>query len=127
MIGAFIFAVVFHGLAFYMSYGKPVKDVMAFYTLGAVLGALSTIAWYYIARHTPDASKLLVYGIYWDVMVACIWIGGPLLFFGAKLTGFQWLGLAMIIGGLGLTKFLNNYVNKAKKLLRVEEDRNVEW
>jgi threonine/homoserine efflux transporter RhtA len=96
----FIIAFIVHFLAFYISYNKGLKGTAWFYPIGITLGAISTGIWYYLAKNTLDPSKLLVYGIYWDVMVAACWIGGPMIFYEAVLTSKQWVGLAMIICGL---------------------------
>lgn len=100
----FIIAFTLHFLAFYISYNKGFKEAPWFYPVGLFLGALTTGVWYYLARHTLDSSKLLVYGIYWDVMVATCWIGGPMLLYGATLTLKQWIGLLCIIAGIIILK-----------------------
>lgn len=67
----------------------------------AIVGALS---WAAVCRATPDATRLLVLGMYWDTLMQLSYVLVPVLVFGARLTMFQSAGLAMIFAGLLMVK-----------------------
>lgn len=86
------------------SYEPTFKAGPHFYWSGIVLSVTTCIAWMYVAKHTESSSKLAMYGLYWDVLLTTTYLAVPVILFHARMSPIQWLGIALIIGGIVLTK-----------------------
>lgn len=99
-----ILGALFYILSVYVSYNDTLKSMNIYFYIAALIGVLTNISWFYIAKHAANPSDILVKGFYWDAMIVACYVIVPLLFFEIKLTGFQIAGLTTILLGVILTK-----------------------
>jgi hypothetical protein len=83
-----------------ISYLPTVKASVYYAPLWIVITLVSTLGWALVAKSTPDSSKLLVLGMYWDTLMQMTYLMLPVIAFGARLTMFQSAGVALIFSGL---------------------------
>lgn len=101
----FLIGLIMFTFGAWASYYAPFKNSAYFYPAFLSTSLLSTWAWAWCARTTLDPSKLVMRGLYWDVLLATVYLAVPFAFFHAKITTNQGIGIAMIFLGLILTKF----------------------
>ena len=104
MIVNSLVGIVIYSLIAVASYSEPIKAHPLYFALGLGLGLIANFCWLHIARGEPNPSKLVLLGLYWDVMLTLTYMLVPMLFFGARLTLMQGLGVLAIFAGIVLTK-----------------------
>lgn len=86
------------------SYSDTLKSSGWYYWIGLTAALIANSAWLHLAKQEPSASRLVVLGLYWDVMLLVAYMLVPILFFEARLTAIQGAGLVLILCGIILTK-----------------------
>lgn len=104
MITQFIIGFLVYGVLALASYSESIKSSMYYYPIGIVAAIVANLCWLSIAKGESDPSKLVITGLYWDVMLTLVYIVVPFVLFGAKVNMWQGLGIAAIIMGIVLTK-----------------------
>ena len=67
-------------------------------------GIAANYIWFSMAQNIKDNSKILLYGLYWDILILVAFLSVPILFYGARFKTTTVLGIVMIIVGFLLTK-----------------------
>lgn len=104
MIINFLIGILVYSLVAVTSYSETVKASPYYFAFGIALGVIANFCWLHIARQETDPSKLVLTGLYWDIMLTVVYMIIPMMFFGARLTLTQGLGVAAILLGIILTK-----------------------
>jgi hypothetical protein len=86
------------------SYSQTLKVSNYYYIAGILAGIVANVLWLSIAKNETNPSKLVMTGLYWDVMLTMVYILIPFLFFGAQANLWQVGGIATIVVGIFLTK-----------------------
>lgn len=97
------------GLVLYLvmatsSYHETFKLNQWYFPFGIACAIVSNLLWFSIAKSEPNSSTLMVKGLFWDVMLMMCYLVVPLLFFNAKFTTTQAVGVGLTLIGLVLTK-----------------------
>jgi multidrug transporter EmrE-like cation transporter len=100
IIPALLLAAVLYSMYNYLTFSPSLKDSNYVLPLGLICVLLANTIWIYLSKSTQDPSKLLQYGIYWDVLITGLTILLPVLVFSAKLSPVQIVGLVMVVAGL---------------------------
>lgn len=100
----FIIGFIVYGVLAATSYSDSLKSSNYYYLIGIAAAIVANVCWLYIAKQEPNPSKLVMTGLYWDVMLTLVYIAVPLLLFGARLNLWQGLGIVSIFVGIILTK-----------------------
>lgn len=100
----FLIGFVVYLIMAWTTYYLPFKETKFFFPAGIAFAIIANFIWLSIARATPEASVLLMRGLYWDVMLTSCYLLVPFVLFGAKVALLQALGIALIILGIILTK-----------------------
>lgn len=87
-----------------MSYSESIKNSPHYYLYGASAAIVANLIWLSIAKSELNPSKLVLTGLYWDVMLTMCYLIVPIILFNAKITNLQYLGIGVIITGIILTK-----------------------
>jgi drug/metabolite transporter (DMT)-like permease len=104
MIYQFILGALVYGVIVCLSYYKPIQATHLYMPLGLALALGVNYLWLSIARASLTPSETLVKGFMWDAMIVLAYGVLPVLFFGAKLTLVQGIGVGCIVLGMVLTK-----------------------
>ena len=88
-----------------MSYSDYFQNLKSYYFIGAVCNVISMMGWLYIAKTITDKDVKLLYGVYWDALIVVAFIGIPVLFHGARLSGTNLAGAILILAGIVISKF----------------------
>lgn len=100
IIPAIIIGSVVYSVYEYITYHPEYKDANWTLLVGLVCVFIANTVWIFLTKSTLDPSVLLKYSMYWGVMITILSVAIPMMFFGAKVTGIQALGMALAIGGL---------------------------
>lgn len=100
----FILGMVLYSAIASLSYYGNFKQSQWYVPLGMFLGLTTSLIWFNISKAEPDPSILIIKGLWWDAMLTLIFIIIPLLFFGARLSMYQWVGFGLVLLGLGMAK-----------------------
>ena len=87
-----------------LSYMPALKESVWYWPLWILVAGMGTLGWGLVSKSVPDASKLLIVGLYWDTLMQLTYLLMPLLIFGARLTMTQSAGAVLIFLGLVLTR-----------------------
>lgn len=87
-----------------VSYSESFKVSTLYFPVGLLVAIIANICWLNIARLESDASKLVMTGLYWDIMLTFVYLAVPFVIFAAKVTIWQSVGIAAIVIGIILTK-----------------------
>ena len=104
MIVQFVIGFLVYGVLALASYSESFKASMFYYPTGVVAAIVANVCWLMIAKGESDPSKLVITGLYWDIMLTLVYIVVPFAMFGAKVNMWQGFGIAAIILGILLTK-----------------------
>lgn len=102
MINFIIAFFVYSGLA-YTSYSSELKSSPYYYVIGIAAAIIANLLWLNLARNVP-ADKLVLLGLFWDIMLTVAYLLVPILFFETKLSALQWTGIGVIILGIVMVK-----------------------
>lgn len=102
--GQFAFGFMLYVLMACCSYNETIKSSQWFFPLGIACAVFSNYLWLSIAKADPNSSSLMIKGLIWDVMLMLVYLIIPLLFFNAKFTTIQAVGVGLTLIGLVLTK-----------------------
>lgn len=86
------------------SYHPIFKASSYYYWTSLAIATVTSFSWAYVARHTENSSKLVVYGLYWDVIMTVTYLVVPVVIFHARMSIIQWIGVSLIMAGIILTK-----------------------
>jgi len=86
----------------YLSYSEHIKASNIYFALGLLLSIVANFIWLTICRLEGNASRLLVKGLLWDIMLTTAYLIVPLMFYQARLTFQQSIGVLMILVGIVL-------------------------
>lgn len=100
----FVIGFLLYSIMAYISYSESFKQSKWFFLTGIGLAILVNAIWFSIAKNEAVASKLVLKGLYWDVMLTAAYLVIPLILFQAKLSLLQALGVGLIVLGVLFTK-----------------------
>lgn len=100
----FIFGLLMYISIASISYSEYMKSSKWYYPIGVFFSILANITWLSISKHEVDSSKLLLKGLYWDAMLTLVYLFVPIMFYQAKITFIQSIGVTFVFLGLLLTK-----------------------
>lgn len=104
MILPFIIGFMAYAALAHLSYSSLKTTGLPYYLTGLGIAILANACWLWIARSEPNASKLMLTALYWDVMLTLTYLLVPILFFSVKLSVPQMFGAFLIFLGIVLTK-----------------------
>ena len=104
-----IFIQFFIGMSIYLlmafaSYSTWLKESKIYFPLGILAAIIANFIWLSIAKSEVNPSVLMIKGLVWDAMLTGCYLLVPILFFNARFTFVQGLGVILVIIGLLLTK-----------------------
>lgn len=91
-----------NSIVVYLSYDTQLVPKPWNYVIGMSAVALSVALWLNLSNNTHDKETLLMYGVYWDIMIAGAFIGLPVILFGIKLSHLTLFGISLIFVGIVL-------------------------
>lgn len=100
----FFFGFILYTAMAFATYSESFKVSKHYFSVAIILAILSNLIWFHIAKHEPSSSILMLKGLYWDVMLMLSYLIVPLLFFSAKFSALQGIGIVLVLIGLVLTK-----------------------
>lgn len=100
----FIFGLLMYVGIASISYSDYMKGSRWYYPLGIFFSIFANIIWLSISKQESDPSKLLIKGLYWDAMLTLVYLFVPIMFYEAKITFTQSIGVTFVFLGLLLTK-----------------------
>lgn len=95
---------VTYSLMAIISYSETAKSSWFYFPLGILAAIIANVTWLHISKMELDNSALVIKGLWWDSMLTSLYILIPIIFFGARLSGIQIVGLVLVVAGLFLTK-----------------------
>jgi multidrug transporter EmrE-like cation transporter len=87
-----------------VSYSETLKLSKWYLVIGALGGILTNVLWLLIAKSESNSSSLMLKALIWDSMIVITYLIIPIIFFNAKLSSVQVLGILLILSGMLLTK-----------------------
>lgn len=100
---SFLLGVLLNSIAAVMSNSATIKSSSYYMYLAAAIGVATTLIWFSMARDLHDPKKILLYGLYWDMIIVGTFIAVPFIY-GAKVSTITALGIFMMVAGFILTK-----------------------
>lgn len=100
----FILGFILYTALAFSSYHNGFKTHKMYYVVVTILAVLCNLIWFQIAKQEPSSSILMIKGLFWDVMLMLCYLIVPILFFSARFSTLQGLGLILVLSGLLLTK-----------------------
>jgi multidrug transporter EmrE-like cation transporter len=100
----FLIGFVLYTALSFASYHSGFKTTKYYYLLVTILAIFCNLIWFQIAKQEPSSSVLMIKGLFWDVMLMMCYLIVPILFFSARFSVFQGVGLILVLSGLLLTK-----------------------
>lgn len=88
----------------FASYSGTFKASSWYFPLGIASAIIANVLWFMIAKAEPNSSPLMIKGLIWDAMLMLVYLIVPILFFEARFTPIQMVGLGLTVVGLFLTK-----------------------
>lgn len=85
-----------------LSYSKGLKASPYYYTIGIILAVIANLTWLYISKLETEPNKLLLKGLYWDIMLTVAYLIVPILFYHARLSAQQTVGAILVLVGITL-------------------------
>lgn len=104
MIVPFLIGLLAYAALAHLSYSEFKTTGLPFFLTGLAIALAANGCWLWIAKMEPDASKLVIKGLYWDSMIVFAYLIIPILFYSVKLSSGQILGTFLILAGIILTK-----------------------
>lgn len=104
MLKYFALGFLIYCLSSYISFYQPIKDSKYFLPVGMGLAIIANLAWLFLTRSMTDTTKILLIGMYWDLMLTLIYLLIPFIFFHVNLSTTQYCGIITIVFGIILTK-----------------------
>jgi hypothetical protein len=105
IIPSLIIATILYSVYGYMTYSPELKDKSFVLYLGLLCVLMANTVWIFLSKNTLEPTRLLQYGLYWDLIITGLTIALPIILFGARFSGLQTLGLLITIAGLLTMKF----------------------
>lgn len=99
-VGGFIFCAI----GAFTSYHSGIKTSQFYFPLGIGMALVSNFIWFSIAKQDHDSSSLMIKGLTWDAILVSTYLLVPVLFFGARFTTMQIIGIVLTVVGLFITK-----------------------
>ena len=100
----FIFGLCLYLCMAFSSYHPSFKMSPLYFPVGIGAAILCNLLWFSIAKSDLNSSSLVVKGLIWDTMLMLCYLVVPLVFFNAKFTTTQAVGVGLTLLGLFLTK-----------------------
>ncbi len=100
----FLIGALMYGTMAFASYNESFKVSAWYFPVGILSAVVANVLWFLIAKVEPNASQLMIKGLIWDAMLMLVYLIVPLVFFEARFTPIQMVGVGLTIGGLFLTK-----------------------
>lgn len=88
-----------------VSYSETIKSSPWFYPIGLFGALIANLTWLWISSLDKNASSLMIKGLWWDSMLVFVYLIVPIIFFGARFSLYQGIGVGLIVLGIALTKF----------------------
>jgi len=88
----------------FASYSEFLKNHPLYYYLGISLAILANLSWLSIARAESNSSLLMIKGLWWDSMLTIVYLTVPILFFQARFSLVQSIGIGLTVLGLFVIK-----------------------
>ena len=105
MLGfSYLVCVLVYGAYAFINYSEQLKLRWWYFPLGLSLTLIGNFFWLLVTKITSDASSLLVRGIVWDLLVTAAFIVTPFVFYGMSFSLYAYLGLAITVTGIMITK-----------------------
>jgi drug/metabolite transporter (DMT)-like permease len=101
---SFLIGFIVYTLGAVMSNSPTIKQSSYYLYLALGLGLVANFVWFSLVKTISDHSKILLYGLYWDIIIIGTFVAVPILFYGARFKFYTALGIALIILGFFLTK-----------------------
>lgn len=85
------------------SYGKISLSSTQTVVFGATAGAMTHVAWLFVARLAANAQQVFVRALVWDIILTCTYATMPLIL-GAPITKMQLFGAFFVCFGVFLLR-----------------------
>lgn len=100
----FVAGLVFSTIGALSSYHATLKLTHWYYPLNLLVAVLANIIWFSMAKSETNANVLMFKALIWDTIIVMTYVIVPLLFFNARFTFAQGIGILLTVVGLIITK-----------------------
>jgi drug/metabolite transporter (DMT)-like permease len=100
----FISGLVLYSAMAFASYHPALKASPWFFPVGIGSAVVANFIWFSMAKADPVSSSLMIKGLIWDAVLMLCYLIIPIIFFEAKFTPVQAVGVGLTVIGLFLTK-----------------------